>query len=110
MSEAHADYRCGAPACGACAAFPDGETPDMALQPVPRPDEEPIAPKGAADKLPLPAWVDEARDWLVATQRLAKKLADEDAQATGELRQIRNLRKLTDAVLDRIEPSTGAHS
>lgn len=63
------------------------------------------APAAEPERIVLPDWMDEATAWLAATERLAGKLTTEDAELTAELRQVRGLRKLLDAVLERIEPT-----
>lgn len=68
---------------------------------VPRPIREPEP----AARLVLPDWIKEVRSWHAATMKLADQLAEEEATALSELRRVRGLRKLVDAVLDRIEPT-----
>lgn len=54
--------------------------------------------------------MDEAQTWLVATERFARALEKEDASLTAEIRQVRGLRKLLGAVLEKIEPPTPGSS
>lgn len=74
--------------------------------PAPPPDRAPVVPESrpSVERIALPHWMDEGRIWLTATKRFAKALATEDADLTAEVRQVRGLRKLLDAVLDKIEP------
>jgi hypothetical protein len=56
-----------------------------------------------AERIVLPEWIDGVREWHAATRRMARQLADEEAQIVGELKRVRGLRKLLDAVLERVE-------
>jgi hypothetical protein len=66
------------------------------------------SPESAAtERVALPDWMKEAQTWLVATERFAKALKAEDASLSADVRRVRGVRKLVDAVLERIERNPG---
>jgi hypothetical protein len=80
---------------------PAGKVSPLAAEPMTA--AEPARP--AVERIVLPEWMKEAQTWLVATERFATALAAEDANLTAEVRQVRGVRKLLDAVLDRVKPA-----
>jgi hypothetical protein len=84
-----------------------GQHRQPSVQMAPTADDKPPAP---LELIVLPDWIDGARSWHAATVKLAGKLAIEEAVLVGELRRVRGLRKLLDAVLARVESTPGGTS
>lgn len=97
----------------AVAASPEAVTVPVESPPAPAPAAEQPAPKPASpatDRVTLPDWMKEGKAWLAATEKFAAALAAEDKSLSADVRQIRGVRKLLDAVLDKIEPTPGGDS
>lgn len=82
--------------------------PAVTAEPVPaeqKPSSPAPGPAPATDRVVVPDWLKEGKAWVTATERFAEALAAEDANLTADVRQVRTVRKLVDAVLDRIKPT-----